>query len=105
VLHQKPAGVARGLQVSLVRTFGSLCNILQDLLLKRQVSHQFLQPAILPLQPLQRPRLPVRLPLSTGRHRPGRAEVPAGPPDMPRLPGMLRDLQRVLQLAIFRAHG
>ena len=30
------------LQVSLARTFGSLCNVLQNLLLKRQVGHQLL---------------------------------------------------------------
>ncbi len=41
-----PAGAVQGLQVS-------LCHILQDLFLKRQVSHQLLQPSILSLKLLQ----------------------------------------------------
>ena len=45
------------LQVSLARTFGSLCNVLQNLLLKRQVGHQLLQPAVLLLQLLELPGL------------------------------------------------
>ena len=41
-----PVGVAQGLQVP-------LCNILQDLFIKRQISHQLLQPAVLGLKLLQ----------------------------------------------------
>ena len=50
-LHQQPAGVARGLQVS-------LRNVLQNLFLKRQVNIQFLQPTVLKLQLLQLPGQP-----------------------------------------------
>jgi hypothetical protein len=52
-LPQQPAGAARGLQVSLARTFGSLRNILQNLFLKRQVGHQLFEPTVLKLQLLQ----------------------------------------------------
>jgi hypothetical protein len=45
-LHPQPAGAAQGLQVS-------LGNIPQDLFLKRQISHQLFQPAVLSLKLFQ----------------------------------------------------
>jgi hypothetical protein len=53
MLHPQPAAAAQGLQVLLTLPFVSPCDILQHLFLKRQISDQFLQPAVLALKLLQ----------------------------------------------------
>jgi hypothetical protein len=52
-LLQQSAGAARGLKVSLLRTFGFLSNVLRDLFLEPKIGHQPLQPVVFNLRSLR----------------------------------------------------
>jgi hypothetical protein len=74
-LSRRNIGSAISVVLSLARTFGSLRNILQDLLLERKISHQLLEPTVFKLQLLQLPACSTFRPPYSLRYRWQRCSV------------------------------